>query len=164
MQKQRVISRSVWKVLLIVLVFSLSGLSEGCAMGAFDHLVLFSEVHGKVLKDGKPVEGAELIQTVVWSDNKDEIPPQRAITDAQGAFSFPVVERKAGLLRIVPHQPVMLQKIIIHYQGAEYTAWRHTKDRYDLHSEMDGKPINLVCELTREPDFEGTHYGICKAI
>lgn len=133
-------------------------------MGAFDRLVLFSEVQGTVLKEGKPVEGAELTQTVVWSDNKDEIPAQHTVTDAKGAFSFPVIERKAGLLRVVPHQPVMLQKIIINYQGIEYTAWRHTKDSYDLHSEMGGKPINLVCELTREPDFEGTHYGICKAI
>lgn len=157
-------SRSALKLLLIVLLFALSGLSEGCAMGAFDRLVLFSEVHGTVLKEGKPVEGAELTQTVVWSDNKDEIPAQHAVTDAQGAFSFPIIERKAGLLRIVPHQPVMLQKIIISYQGTEYTAWRHTKDSYDHNSEMDGKPINLVCELTREPDFEGTHYGICKAI
>lgn len=133
-------------------------------MGALDRLVLFSEVHGTVLKEGKPVAGAELTQTVVWSDNKDEIPSRHAVTDANGAFSFQVIEHKAGVLRIVPHQPVMLQKIIISYQGVEYTAWRHTKDSYDLNSEMNGKPINLVCELTREPDFEGTHYGICTAI
>jgi hypothetical protein len=133
-------------------------------MGAFDRLVLFSEVHGTVLKEGKPVEGAELVQTVVWSDNKNEIPAQHAVTDVNGAFSFQIIEHKAGLLRMVPHQPVMLEKIMIHYQGVEYTAWRHTKDSYDLNSEMGGKSINLVCELTRQPDFEGTHYGICKAI
>ena len=133
-------------------------------MGVFDRLVLFSEVHGTVLKEGKPVEGAQLTQTVVWSDNKDEIAPQHAVTDRNGAFSFPVIERKAGLLRMVPHQPVMLQKIMIDYQGVQYTAWRHTKDSYEVNSEMGGKPLNLVCELTREADFEGTHYGICKAI
>lgn len=133
-------------------------------MGVFDRLVLFSEVHGTVLKHGQPVEGARLTQTVVWSDNKDEIPAQQAVTDAKGGFSFPAIERKAGVLRMVPHQPVMLQKIIIDYQGSEYTAWRHTKDSYEANSEMDGKPLNLVCELTRDADFEGTHYGICKAI
>ncbi|GLQ99216.1 hypothetical protein GCM10007863_36360 [Dyella mobilis] len=133
-------------------------------MSAFDRLVLFSEVHGTVLKEGKPVEGARLTQTVVWSDNKNEIPAQHAVTDGQGSFSFPTIEHKPGILRMVPHQPVILEKIMIDYQGVEYTAWRHTKDTYDANSEMNGKPINLVCELTREPDFEGTHYGICKAI
>lgn len=164
MQKQRLISRSVWKFLLIVLVFSLSGLSEGCAMGAFDRLVLFSEVHGTVLKDGKPVEGAELIEKVVWSDDENEIPPQHAVTDAKGAFSFPAVERKAGLLRLIPAQPTIQQTITIKYQGVEYTAWLHGKGSYNANTELDGKPINLVCELTRQPDYEGKHYGICKAV
>lgn len=156
-------SRSALKVLLIVVVFALSGLSEGCAMGAFDRLVLFSEVHGTVLKDGKPVQGAELIQTVVWSENESEVPPQRAVTDGKGAFSFPAIERKAGLRRMIPSQPMMLQKIVIHYQGVEYIAWRHGKDSYDANAELDGKPFNLICELTRPPSHEGTHYGICKA-
>jgi|SRR5581483_4197512 len=164
MQKQRVMSRSLWKTLLIVLVFSLSGLSEGYAMGAFDRLILFSEVHGTVLKDGKPVEGAELIEKVVWSDNENEIPPQRAVTDAKGAFSFPAIERKAGLLRLIPAQPTIQQTITIKYKGVEYTAWLHGKTSYNANTELDGKPIRLECELTRQPDYEGKHYGICKAV
>ncbi|WP_028225395.1 carboxypeptidase-like regulatory domain-containing protein [Paraburkholderia ferrariae] len=132
-------------------------------MGLFDPLVLFSEVHGTVLKDGKPVAGAEVVQKVVWSDNEDEIPSQRAITDPGGAFSFPAVERRSVLLHLLPHQPVVIQKIVIRYQGAEYEAWRHTKGSYEINSELDGRPLKLVCELSRQPDFEGTHYGICKA-
>lgn len=164
MRKRRVMSHSVSKMMLIVAVFLLSGLSEGCAMGAFDRLVLFSEVHGTVLKEGKPVEGAELIEKVVWSDNENEIPPQRAVTDAKGAFAFPAIERKAGLLRLIPAQPTIQQTITIKYQGVEYTAWLHGKTSYNANTELDGKPINLVCELTREPDYEGKHYGICKAV
>jgi hypothetical protein len=38
-------------------------------MGLSSRLVLFSEVHGIVLKDGRPVQGAELARQVVWSDN-----------------------------------------------------------------------------------------------
>lgn len=133
-------------------------------MGAFDRLVLFSEVHGTVLKDGKPVQGAELVETVVWSENEDEIPSQHATTDEKGIFRFPSIERKAGLRRMIPSQPTMLQKIVIRYQGAEYIAWRHGKDSYDVNSELDGRPINLVCELDRAPAHEGTHYGICKAL
>jgi len=132
-------------------------------MGLFDPLVLFSEVHGAVLKDGNPVAGAEVVQKVVWSDNADEIPLQHAVTDPKGAFQFPVITRRSVLLQLLPHQPVMVQKIVIRYGGAEYEAWRHTKEDYELNSELDGRPLSLVCELSRQPDFEGTHYGICKA-
>lgn len=149
-------------VLLTIAVF-LSGVPEGYVMGVFGRLVLFSEVHGTVLKDGKPVAGAELVQKVVWSDDENEIPPQRSVTDETGAFSFPAITRTAGLLRLIPAQPIMLQKIVIHYRGVEYIAWRHGKDSYDANTELDGRPLKLVCELNRAPDHEGTHYGICKA-
>ncbi|HET7332958.1 DUF6795 domain-containing protein [Dyella sp.] len=133
-------------------------------MGVFDRVVLFSEVHGTVLKDGKPVEGAELIQKVLWSENEEKNPEQRAVTDAKGVFGFPKIERSAGLLRMIPAQPMMLQTIVIRYQGVEYIAWRYGKGSYDNNSELDGRPMNLVCELTRPPEHEGKHFGICKAV
>lgn len=132
-------------------------------MGVFDRLVLFSEVHGTVLKDGKPVAGAEVIQKVVWSDNENDIPRQRAITDETGTFSFPAIERRAGLLRLLPAQPTMQQELLIRYQGAEYIAWQHGKGSYNANTELDGRPIRLVCELTRPPNYERKHYGICRA-
>ena len=155
-------SRSALKVLLIVVVFALSGLSEGCAMGAFDSLVLFSQVRGTVLKDGKPVQGAEVIEKVEWPGN--EVPPQRAVTDEKGVFSFPAIERNAGLRRLIPSQPMVHQTIVIHYQGVEYEAWMHGKDNYEPNTELDGRPLNFVCELTHQPEIEGTHYGICKPV
>lgn len=133
-------------------------------MGLSSRLVLFSEVQGTVLKEGKPVQGARLTQEIVWSDNKNEVPPSSVSSGADGRFIFPAVERDAGMLRAVPHQPVILQKITISYDGMEYTAWRHTKNSYETNSEMDGRPLTLECELTRAADFEGTHYGICKAL
>lgn len=154
--------RSARGLLLACVVF-VAGVPGAYAMGVFDRLVLFSEVHGTVLKDGKPVSGAELVQKVVWSDNGNEIPPQRTMTNEAGTFSFPAIERGAGLLRMIPAQPIMLQKILIHYQGAEYIAWQHSKTSYNANTELDGRPIRLVCELSRRPDYEGKHYGICKA-
>ncbi|WP_245965099.1 DUF4198 domain-containing protein [Trinickia dinghuensis] len=148
--------------LLISAVF-VSGLRKGWAMGAFDRLVLFSEVRGTVLKHGAPVAGAELIQKVVWSDNENEIAPQRAVTDEKGAFRFQPITRAAWFLRLIPAQPIMLQKIVIRYEGVEYTAWRHSKNSYDADTELDGRPIRLVCELTSQPDYDGKHYGICRA-
>jgi hypothetical protein len=148
---------------LLTFALFVSDIPEGSAMGIFDRLVLFSEVRGTVLKDGQPVAGAEVIQKVVWSDNENEIAPQRAMTDKAGAFSFPAIEHRAGLLRMIPAQPIMLQKILIRYQGAEYIAWQHSKTSYNANTELDGRPIRLVCELTRRPDYEAKHYGICKA-
>jgi hypothetical protein len=148
---------------LLTFALFVSDIPEGSAMGIFDRLVLFSEVHGTVLKDGKPVAGAEIVQKVVWSDDENEIAPQRAMTDKAGAFSFPAIEHRAGVLRMIPAQPIMLQTILIRYQSAEYIAWQHSKTSYNANTELDGRPIRLVCELTRQPDFEGKHYGICKA-
>lgn len=91
-------------------------------------------------------------------------PTQHAVTDTHGVFRFPAIERGAGLLRLIPAQPIMLQTIVIRYQGVQYEAWRHSKDSYDPNTELDGRPSNLLCELTRQPDFEGKHYGICKAV
>ncbi|MEX3957552.1 DUF6795 domain-containing protein [Trinickia sp. EG282A] len=131
-------------------------------MGVFDRLVLFSEVHGTVLMDGKPVQGAELVEQVIWSENENEIPPQRCTTDARGAFRFPAIERRAGLRRLIHSQPVVLQRIVIRYRGGEYIGWRNGKTSWDANTELDGRPIELVCELDREPGHEGTHYGICQ--
>jgi hypothetical protein len=144
-------------------VFSLFNITEGQAMGTFDPIVLFSEVRGTVLLDGKPVQGAQLVQRVRWSDKADKNPVRLTLTDEHGAFHFPAIERKAGLLRLIPAQPTMLQTLLIRYHDEEYIAWQHSKGSYEPNTELDGQPINLVCELTRQPDFEGKHYGICKA-
>lgn len=133
-------------------------------MGVFSRIVLFSEVRGTVLKEGKPVAGAELIQKVVWSDNDDKNLTQHAVTDKSGAFGFPTLETNAGLLRLIPAQPTIQQTIVIRYQGVEYVAWLHGKSSYDANTELDGRPLHLVCELTRQPDYEGKHYGICRAV
>jgi hypothetical protein len=124
---------------------------------------LFSEVHGTILDRGIPVPNAEIVQKVVWSDNPEDVKEARARSDADGRFHFDPVMGPAGLTRLIPHQPVILQRITIRHEGVDYPAWRHTKDTYENNSELDGKPLNLSCELSRSPDFDGTHYGICKA-
>jgi hypothetical protein len=147
-------------LVLIVLVACFAG----DAMGAFSRLVLFSEVTGTVLKDGKPVAGAEILQQVDWSDDTDKNPRNRTVTDKNGAFAFPAVEHSAGLARLVPAQPVILQKLLIRYDGVEYEGWLHSKSDYDANSELEGRPLRLVCDLATQPDYEGTHFGICRAV
>jgi hypothetical protein len=131
-------------------------------MGAFDQLILFSEVHGTVVMNGKPVQGAELIETAEWSGNKS--PPQRAVTDEKGVFSFPAIQHSAGLRRLITAQPNVWQEILINYQGVQYVAWKYGKLNYDANGELDGRPIHLLCELTNPPSKDGSRYGICKVV
>lgn len=131
-------------------------------MGTFDPIVLFSEVRGTVLKHGQPVQGAQLVQKVLWSDNPDKNPVRLSVSDEHGAFHFPPIEQRAGLRRLIPAQPMLLQTILIRYQDEEYIAWQYGKDSYDANTELDGGSINLVCELSCEPGLEGKRYGIGK--
>ena len=126
----------------------------------FALLVLFSEVHGTVLKNGEPVQGAQIVQEVVWSDGNGGTQTEIRVSDKDGNFSFDAVKKMAGFARILPHETVILQKLTIRYEGIVYAAWQHTKNSYAANSELDGRPLRLNCELTRSPDFEGTHYGI----
>jgi hypothetical protein len=129
-------------------------------MGMSSPWVLFSAVHGTVLKDGRPVQGAELVEKAEWSGKDRENPIQRTVTDEQGAFSFPVMERKRGFLHgVLPTQPAVVQTIVIQYQGFTYNAWLHTKLDYEANTESGGLPLVLNCELTRK---QGTQIGICK--
>ncbi|GLQ97849.1 carboxypeptidase-like regulatory domain-containing protein [Dyella mobilis] len=131
-------------------------------MGAFDQLVLFSEVRGTVLIDGRPVQGAELVETAAWSGNKRAL--QRTVTDENGAFSLPAIKHPAGLRRIITAAPTVWQEIFINYQGVQYVAWKYGKLNYDINGELDGRPINLLCELTNPPTKDGSRYGICKLV
>lgn len=151
---------------VLVFAFALFVLAspEGKAMGVFSRLVLFSDVHGTVLNEGKPVVGAEIVQKVVWSDDETKNRTQQTVTGKDGAFAFPTIESNAGLLRLIPAQPTIQQTIVIQYQGREFVAWLHGKSSYDANTELDGRPLHLVCELTRQPDYEGKHYGICKVV
>jgi hypothetical protein len=140
-------------------------LMEGCGMGVPSRWVLFSEVHGKVLVNGEPVAGAEIIETAKISTDTAKNPTQRTTTNAQGIFHFPTLVKKLSLVwRLLPAQPVVIQTIIIRYQGIDYKAWNHGKMTFEANTELDGQPLDFVCELTDKPEYEGTHYGICRPV
>lgn len=141
----------------------LSLTSGGFAMGAPRNWVLFSEVHGTVLRHGKPVEGAEVIETARISADDTKNRVQRAVTDADGKFHFPAIVKQLGWLwRISPGQPVVNQSIVIRFEGVEYEGWKHGKLTFAANTELDGQPLDFVCELTDKPEAVGTHYGLCR--
>ncbi len=144
-----------WAMLLLVL------LAQGHAMAFSKTLYLFSEVNGIVLLDGKPVQGVEVTQEYNWHW-KDEKASKVATTDAQGRFHFPVVTGKS-MTAALPHQPVIEQTLRLSFQGKQYKGWLHGKDNYDDRGELNGKPLNLVCDLSDEPvgHPEIRSFGIC---
>lgn len=152
-------------VLWLVTISWLSVASGGCAMGAPKNWVLFSEVRGTVLMHGKPVEGAEVIETARISANDAKNRVQRAVTGADGTFHFPAIVKPLGWLwRVLPGQPVANQSIVIRFQGVDHAGWKHGKLTFEANTELDGQPLDFVCELTDKPSVVGTHDGICKPV
>jgi hypothetical protein len=131
--------------------------SIGIAMAG--KFLLFSDVSGVVLDHGKPVAGAEIVRDWKWKWN-DDTGSETARTDAAGRFKFGSVSKSSLLASIAPHEPYIVQKIMIRHAGREYQAWGTVKGNYRADGEI-GKPIRLVCRLDSEPANHGGFYGIC---
>jgi hypothetical protein len=114
--------------------------------------VLFSKVHGVVVHHGKPVPNAVVTRqfNFGWTDEEKT---ESSKTDKDGTFDFPIITRFSVASSVVPHEPSISQTIKIHVDGKEYIAWYLLKRNYDDNGEL-GKPINLICELTTEPDID----------
>ncbi|RLB48816.1 MAG: hypothetical protein DRJ42_22365 [Deltaproteobacteria bacterium] len=128
---------------------------------SFSRLVLFSRAEGVVTQNGVPVEGAEVIQELLYR-SAASFPNKSVITDYDGRFVFQEVTESAGLSRLLPGEATINQRLLIRYEGREYEGWVHGKTSFDPESELDGRRLNLVCELTTEPEFEAFHFGICR--
>jgi hypothetical protein len=122
-------------------------------------LVLFSEVSGVVSREGEPVAGVDVERRWHWV-LKDELGSDRTRTDESGSFRFPAVTRRSLLARLMPHEPVVGQKIVIHEGGEERVAWQFTRHDYRDGSELPGRPLELTCPLEREPVRRGPRFGI----
>lgn len=137
-----------------------SVLLGGCRMALSKELYLFSETEGVVLQNDRPVAGAEVERTYNWHW-KDKIGSEATRTDEQGRFRFPAATGSSLLGVLLPHEPVVVQKIHIRHQGKVYEAWMYTKHNYEPNGELDGQPLRLVCRLDSPPTYRDKVYGIC---
>jgi hypothetical protein len=92
----------------------------------------------------------------------DEKGVDKTTTDESGQFYFNKIVRSPTLLGLLPHEPVIGQRITIKTKGKEYLAWRYAKHNYSENGELSGKPINIICEISRNPAHQGDVYGICQ--
>ena len=147
----------LWPVLLACVLFWTTA-DEANAMGK---MCLFSAVKGVVLDHGKPVEGATIERSYKWMWN-DRTGEDAATTDAQGAFSLPVIWGHSFFGSLMPHEPYVRQTILIRHAGKSYEAWLLNKRGYVENDELNGRPISLVCRLEAEPARHGEVFGICE--
>jgi hypothetical protein len=128
-------------------------------------ICLFSEVNAVLTLQGKPVAGAEIVRTANQLNSK--VYTDKTTTDAQGRFHF-AARYIFSLSNFIPAEPVIVQRMTIHYQGEKYLGWEGVRSNYGKNNELDGdKPIKLTCELTEEPTLKyqerrGNIEGICK--
>lgn len=124
-------------------------------------LCLFSEVKGVVLHHGKPVAKAEVERIYTWQDRTKR---DKVCTDAQGLFYFPVTFGRSLIVSLLPFESHVSQTVLIRHDGRESEAWIFSKNNFRENGELNGKPMNLVCDLAAEPKAckKFKYYGICK--
>lgn len=148
---------TTWVALGAILIFS----TGSHAMGKMH---LFSAVQGVVVHKGAPVEGAVVEREYFWHW-KDKREKLQVKTAANGEFRFAEVTASSLLGSLLPHEPVVQQTIRITHKGQTYTAWAFDKGDYDANTELDGKPISLICDLDQPASHQGPReriYGICR--
>jgi hypothetical protein len=130
---------------------------------AFGKKVLFSSVEGTVLDQGQPVQGAEIVREYEWVYTGEK-GTDSTTTGSDGGFSLPAIEGSSFGASVLPHEPLVAQKILIRRGGNEYRAWVNTKRNYDANGELEGRAIRLRCELTAESTAKGDILGICEIL
>jgi hypothetical protein len=146
-------------VALLVVAVGLSCTGDR-SMGLTSERVLFSQVGGVVTKDGKPVAGAEIEQTVLYKE-EGRIPQTSVVSDDKGKFAFAQVSVNEGP-KLLPGEVSVSQRLVIRYKGQEFEGWNHGKKGKEANTESNGKPLRLVCELSNEPGVAGNSFGICR--
>jgi hypothetical protein len=115
-----------------------------CEAESMGKLYLFSEVRGVVTHNGKPVVGVVVEQNY----RRDDKNISRSVqTSEDGEFHFTEVVTRSFWASILPHQPRIEQQIYIKIDGKELPAWRYVKGNYRQNGELDGKPINIYCDI-----------------
>jgi hypothetical protein len=133
-------------------------LDEGNAM--FLKKVIFSEVKGVVLDHGRPISGAT-VERFVKDSNKEN--SDTTVTDSNGRFHFKIMEKPPSFPKLFPHETVVTQRILVTVDKNKYKAWICIKSDYDNNSELEGKPIDIICDLENEyKDNDGKFMGICR--
>jgi hypothetical protein len=128
------------------------------AMGLFDkfRICLCSDVTGVITKEGKPVEGAEIVRRLDLFLPKDQVYIDATFTDANGRFAFkPAYARRwKPMLAEVRTD----QQIVVRYEDKVYLGWTNIRSGLGLHEDLGSFwasqpplhfPLNFNGDLSR---------------
>ena len=109
-------------------------------------IVLMSPLEGVLTYQGKPLPNKEMKLWLRWKDEEGE--NFTYVTDAEGRFSIPEHKVRDSLNPFA--QLVVVQEIIVNHKGVTYEVWNRSKMEPERYTELNGKPVGLICELTSE--------------
>jgi len=69
-------------------------------------------------------------------------------TDSNGLFHFDA-KFTNSLAKFMPVETVITQNIIFEHDNKEYEGWKSVKRSTEENSELEGKPLDLMCELSK---------------
>lgn len=124
-------------------------------------MVIFSAVEGQVLLNGAPVAGAEIEREFHWAW-KTENGGDKTRTGQDGSFMLPSIERSSLLGSLLPHEPVIKQRIVVRHGGKSYDVWMNFKRDYDNNSENGGRAVKVVCRIEGPAVRRGQVAGLCE--
>ncbi|WP_293368635.1 DUF6795 domain-containing protein [Nevskia sp.] len=96
------------------------------------------------------------------SETGDRRATDTTATDASGSFRFPAVFGSSLFGSVLPHEPVIEQKILIQRDGKTYRAWVFVEGEYAENGELGGEPIRLSCRLEDAPSRKDGVFGVCE--
>ncbi|TLM78968.1 DUF4198 domain-containing protein [Microbulbifer harenosus] len=128
----------IWAIILIAIALLMLLTDIGKAY-------TFSEMRLEITYQGKPAAGAVVKRRIKWQRERlDEF-----FTDSNGVVVLPQV-RERSVMQFFPSEFVASQALDVHFLDQEFNIWINSKRRPHKNSELDGKPINLKCELLNE--------------
>lgn len=122
-------------------------------------LILFSEVSGQIVDGEKFLSNIDVERTINWQDQEFR---EIVKSNENGEFKFKPLERNVYLNFLFPSEPFIEQKITFHVSNKKILAWAFTKRNYRKNSELEGKNIQLICDINNEPKRIGSVFGVCR--
>jgi len=145
---KKISKNSFWLISTLVLMsFSL----EGASMSLFitkKEIVLSSPLEGILTYKGKPLSNVKIERNLSWYDGEGE-KVDFVVTDEKGHFNLPFVKKELEVNGLV--QLVVAQEIYATYKSESIFIWVTAKLKHSEYDELNGKPINVRCDLTAEP-------------
>lgn len=126
-------------------------------------ITLSSEVRGQLVDGtGTPQPGITIRQS--WSERPED-PEQTVttVTDAQGRFRFPAVQRRSLAAVFLPGTPSILQNIVAERPDGPLTLWMHVRTSHRPQAEVgEASRLELICRIDAREDGAGPAWGTCR--